>query len=294
MSPDPTAIQFAKRASTSNDEDEEDDDDDTPKKKKPAGPNWLLIVGGGCGFLTLLLCVGGGFLGYYLYSKGKEAVGNIQAEMKNIGGKVETRNNLMQIGLAMHGSHDRNKALPSHAIMDFKTNQPLLSWRVQILEDLNEGALFNQIRRNEPWDSAHNKQFWNKIPKAYQMPGKPVDGNTYYQAFVGKGSAFPKANGPGMGPDRVTLVGITDGSSNTIFVVEAANPVNWMKPDDIPFEASPKGVPLSAVGNHWGDDSFFAVMGDGSVRRFPRATTTPQMLQSAITRAGGEIVALPD
>ncbi len=295
LADDPTAMQFAKRAANT---DDDDDDDDKPRKKKSgdakSGPNWLLIIGGGCGFLTLVLCAGGGFLGWYIYQQGKQAVAAVQDNLKNVGSKIESINNLKQIGLAMHASNDRNRVLPTHAIYDMKSNKPILSWRVAILEDLGQGPLFNQIRRDEPWDSAHNKQFWSKMPKAYQLPGKPADGNTYYQVFVSKGSAFPPSAGPGVMPQRISFTGITDGSSNTIFIVEAANPVNWMRPDDISFTEGPQGVPLSVVGNHWGDDSFMACLGDGTVRRFPRGKTTPQNLQAFVTRSGGEVVNLPD
>ena len=175
------------------------------------------------------------------------------------------------------------------------TGQPLLSWRVAILPFIDENPLYNQIKKDEPWDSPHNRQFWNKMPKVYQLPGKPKDDKTYYQVFQGPGSAFPKSKRPGppftMG-SGLTMVGITDGTSNTIFVVEAANGINWMKPEDIPFEVSPKGFSLASLGNHWGDNTFLAAMGDATVRRFPR-TITPQQMQAFVTANGGEAVQLP-
>jgi hypothetical protein len=214
------------------------------------------------------------------------------------GGSNRTRsiNNLKNIALAIHNFHDANKSLPSPSMPHPQTGKPLLSWRVAILPYLDEVELYNQIKKDEPWDSPHNRQFWNKMPKAFQLPGKPADDKTYYQVFAGPGSAFPNTKRPGPPftmKSGLTLVGITDGSSNTIFIVEAANAVNWMKPEDISFQASPNGFPLTALGNHWGDNTFHAAMGDATVRRFPR-TFTPQQMQAFITAQGGEPVELPD
>ena len=295
---DPTEMSFAKRATSSDD-------------AKPGGPNWPLIIGGGCAFLTLLICIGTGVLGWMAYTRTRDAVVRVQEglqkdvqikedlkkagkAMENASNRIKSTDNLKNIIMAMHGYHDANKRLPDHASLEPNTGKPLLSWRVAVLPYLGEEPLYRQIRQDEAWDSPHNKQFWTKIPEVYELPGKPLYGNTYYQVFVGRDSAFPKAEGPQFISPKITLIGITDGSSNTIFVVEAANPVNWMKPDDIPFEKSPTGVPLSVVGNHWGNDSFFAVMGDGRVRYFPRARTSPQNLQQFITRNGNEVVRLPD
>jgi hypothetical protein len=210
--------------------------------------------------------------------------------------RITSINNLKQIGLAMHSFHDVQRKLPNHAILHPKTGQPLLSWRVAILPYINEGALYNQIHRDEPWDSAHNRQFWNRMPIVYQLPGKPNDGRTYYQVFRSMpgslDSAFPQRLPPKQpfgegGP--MNLAGMTDGTSNTILTVESAISANWMQPDDIIFQSGPGGFPVGRLGNHWGDNSFLAGMGDGTVRRFQRAIA-PTDLQALITARGGEVI----
>jgi Protein of unknown function (DUF1559) len=147
--------------------------------------------------------------------------------------RLKSNNNLKQIGLAMHTFHNVYKALPNHAIRHPKTGQPLMSWRVSILPfiGVEEQKLFQQIKLDERWDSPHNSKFKNQMPALYQMPGKPNDGRTYYQVFHGDRSAFPKANPQAKTLPMVGDIGIArfaDGTSNTIFVVEAALPVNWM------------------------------------------------------------------
>jgi hypothetical protein len=196
------------------------------------------------------------------------------------GTRMQSSNNLKMIGLAMHGYHDAMKALPNPAILHPQTKQPILSWRVALLPYLDEGGLFKEIRMNEPWNSPHNSQFHNRMPKVYVLPGRPNDGRTFYQVFQGNGSAFP----PNV---RVPLVGIVDGTSNTMLVTEASMSVNWMEPRDINVDNP--GFSMNMLGNHWGNNTFHACMGDGTVRPFAR-TMPIQNLRAFITRAGGEVV----
>ncbi len=204
--------------------------------------------------------------------------------------RIQSVNNMKQIMLAMHSFHDANKSLPNHAILNPKTGQPLLSWRVSLLPYLDEAPLYNQIKRDEPWDSNHNKQFWAKMPRVYQMPGIGIKDSTYYQIFQGNESAFPKSMLKGA-TDRsgITLVGVTDGTSNTIGIIEAGFPVNWMQPQDISFQKGQGDFMLKQVGNHWGDNTFNAGMLDGTVRSF-RRTMPPMAMQGLITRNGNEVV----
>lgn len=81
---------------------------------------------------------------------------------------------------------------------------------------------------------------------------------------------------------------ITDGTANTILVVEAAEPTIWTRPDDLPFH--PNG-PLPKFGLT--PDGFLAVFCDATVRFFP--ANWPEMeIREAITCQGGELVRLPE
>ena len=78
---------------------------------------------------------------------------------------------------------------------------------------------------------------------------------TTYQVFVGPGTLFE-------GDEGMSLQEVTDGTSNTLMVVESKNAVPWTKPDDLSFD--PKG-PRPAVGSkHPG--GFNALFADGAVR----------------------------
>src|SRR5262245_58905397 len=75
---------------------------------------------------------------------------------------------------------------------------------------------------------------------------------------------------------------IPDGTSNTIFVAEAAVSVQWSSPQDLPFD--PNGMPPT-LGSHWIGGGAHLLMGDGSVR-YAR-NLRPDTLKAAITRDGG-------
>src|ERR1019366_4800834 len=117
--------------------------------------------------------------------------------------------------------------------------KPLLSWRVAILPYIDQTPLYQQFDLTQAWDSPHNKKLIAKMPAIYLLPGTETkEGETHYRVLVGPGSVFEIGA-------RVTMVGITDGTSNTIFVVEAAEPTIWTRPEELPFD--PKG-PLPKLG----------------------------------------------
>jgi hypothetical protein len=183
-------------------------------------------------------------------------------------------NNLKQIGLALHNYHDTYGRFPPSAIYD-KDGKALLSWRVLILPFIEQDGLYQKFKLNEPWDSAHNKKLLAKMPRVYASPLSPEKimkaHKTFYQGFVGPGAFFEGKRG-------IRITDITDGTSNTIMIVEAANPVPWSKPEDIPYVP---GKPVPKVGIVPGG-LFHATFCDGSVRSFakpPRDATFHLLIQ---------------
>ena len=164
--------------------------------------------------------------------------------------RTQSLNNLKQIGLAMQNHHSVYKVLPARAKFD-NDGKPLLSWRVLLLPFLEERALYDEFRLDEPWDSEHNKPLLEKMPKVYADPRVTVAaGTTAYQAVVGPGTVFDGKKG-------MRMKQITDGTSATIFVVEASadKAVPWTKPDD--WEFDPNNA-AGGLGNNMPGDSFGA------------------------------------
>jgi hypothetical protein len=201
-------------------------------------------------------------------------------KVREAAARMQGSNNLKMIGIAMHNYHDVTGAFPPPDGKLRPNDKGGLSWRVHILPYIEEDNLYKQFKLDEPWDSEHNKKLVERMPKTYVSPLAPAPGGqTYYKVFSGKDAIFF----PG---SRTRLTDITDGSSNTIMTVEGGQPVEWTKPDDIPFTGKfdPKTLPLP------GKTGFNVGMADGSVRWLNADSLTPEMFGALITRAGGEVV----
>jgi len=194
-------------------------------------------------------------------------------------GRAQSQNNLKQMALAMHNYHDVYGAFPAAAICD-KNGKPLLSWRVAILPFIEQDNLYRQFKLDEPWDSEHNKKLASVVVKVYQIPGvsNPADTKTHYRVFQGKGALFDLKKGP-------RIADITDGTSNTIMIVEANEAVEWTKPEELEFDPD---KPLPKLGKQ-SPDGFQAAFADGSVR-FIQMKIKEKTLKALITRSGGEII----
>jgi RNA polymerase sigma factor (sigma-70 family) len=191
----------------------------------------------------------------------------------------ESINNLKQIALAFHNYHAQNGAFPTDIMDD--SGRPLLSWRVAILPFLDQHKLYTQFKLDEPWNSPNNRKLLSKMPAVYHIETDDGDSNTmtYYQGFIGKGTLFE--------PDRsmVKITDVTDGTSNTILLVEAGALVRWSAPQDLTYSAK---KPIPALGAPFGD-VLHAAFADGAVHSL-RADFDESEMRKAIIRNDGENV----
>jgi len=197
--------------------------------------------------------------------------------------RYKATNNLRQIVLSMHNYESAHNKLPSNKLD--KNGKPLLSWRVAILPYVEQQALHDQFKLDEPWDSPANKKLLEKMPDVFKSAGsKAPVGKTTYLGVKGKGTIF--------GADKpLGFADLTDGTSNTILVVDAADDraVEWTKPDDLAFDPE---KPLAGLVGHL-PDRFLAAFADGSVRFLP-AKIDPEMLRRVMTHSDGKVIELPD
>jgi hypothetical protein len=223
-------------------------------------------------------------------------------KVREAAARTQDQNNLKQFSLAMHNfASTYNGGFPQAAAFRAPDGTPLLSWRVAILPYIEQDYLYKQFHLDEPWDSPHNKSLLPMMPKIYLQPGEQPDGSglTRYQVLVGRGTIFedprkmpggpgqyPLFRGPGAPLTGIRIgADIPDGTSNTILIATADQPVPWTKPEDMPYD--PSG-PLPVFSKRF-STGFNVAVADGSVR-FLDFRISQQTLRNAITRNDGQVL----
>lgn len=206
-------------------------------------------------------------------------------------GNARAINNLKQLALAFHNYEGAFAFFPSDVAPG---GDKAMSWRVQILPFVEQENLYKQVDMTKPWDDPANLKVLEamEMPKVFEHPGRPAPkGHTYFRVF-----SFPKG---AKGNDRPFFeegkrgpkIGeIPDGTSNTLMIVEAGEAVPWYKPDVLAYDGK---LPLPQLGDKEAD-LFLAAMADGSVRTLRPSKVGEVNLRALITRAGGEVVVIPD
>jgi len=232
--------------------------------------------------------------------------GAAPGEKKDDGDKLklsQSFNNLKQIGLAFHLFRDTFGHFPPAAIMG-PDDKPWHSWRVLLLPYLDQAALYNQYKFDEPWNGPNNKKLLEKMPAVFADPiyGENKDYYTHYVAITGDGMAFSadgaEFDGKELGPALNAGMGIqnfTDGTSNTLLAGPAGpdRKIPWMKPEDI--KVDDKFPELGKKGSfalpHKSDKGNFGpfLRCDGSVTGI-LDSIDKKTFRSLLTLNGGEVI----
>ena len=152
--------------------------------------------------------------------------------------RTQCRNNLKQIGLAIHNyASSFDRLPPSMAIVPTSTSNS--SWSVQgrIMPYLDQGNFYNQIDLQQAWGSAYNAPIvnGNRVP-VYLCPSDPKVGQprlasnvllycTNYGFNFGTWFIYDPVTGQGghglfYPNSSLRLESITDGTSNTLLASE--------------------------------------------------------------------------
>jgi prepilin-type N-terminal cleavage/methylation domain-containing protein/prepilin-type processing-associated H-X9-DG protein len=205
-------------------------------------------------------------------------------KVREAAARTQCINNLKNIGLALHAFHDVSKRLPPGCAADqppFGTGAGGhgSSWKVYILPYIEQGAIFSkwQFTGGSGWENTNNGPFVkNLVIPVYRCPssslpdfdnynqnpnganpqmhssytgisgsynlgysdplGYAIDGNG---AFSSGGILYPNS--------KVTMTGITDGTSNTIMVGEQSNHLRDFNNRPV---VSSNGVAITSQGWH--------------------------------------------
>lgn len=191
--------------------------------------------------------------------------------------------NLKQIAVALHNYNAAHGSFPPAYVAD-ETGRPMHSWRALILPFLETLPMAARYRFDEPWDGPHNRLLHDERLFAYQCPSsKGSTSTTNYLAVAGAGTAWP-------GTDSLQLTDFTDGTAQTILVVEVADSdVIWCEPRDLhvgQMSLAINGDPGQGVSSHH-QQSAHVVMADGSAHSISN-DLDPKTLRSLLTPRGDE------
>lgn len=173
------------------------------------------------------------------------------------------KNNLKQIGLALHNYHDMYGGFPPAYAMDAQGN-PLHSWRTLILPFVDQAPLYDTIDLTKPWDDPVNAEAFAQTPPIYGCPSTTLYNNlTVYHALITDDSFLT--------PTESRVLETNTDNAETLLVIEVAeeHAVHWMDPQVIDAKVS-LGFDEETEFHHTGGTH--GLMVDGTVRFIPADT----------------------
>jgi len=167
-------------------------------------------------------------------------------KVREAAARTQCKNNLKQIGLALHSYHDRMKAFPAGYVSQVNAldddRGPGWGWAAYLLDDLEEGNLKRQINFN--LDIGNNA---NAAARVQSLPvflcpsdSPPVTfipanatASLAFANYVGAFGSQSITEDPGDGDgifyrnSKTRIADITDGTSNTFMVGERASRIAY-------------------------------------------------------------------
>ncbi len=145
--------------------------------------------------------------------------------------RTQCRNNLKQLGLAIHNYHDNYNCIP---IADVNGTSTPISAHARLLPGMDQAPLFNLVDFNFPYNHANNNTARMVTVPAFvcpsnvdNLPGTLGGRNTYYWnagngvvMYDSGSTGQPPANGVIYHQRKVGFRDITDGLSNTAAMSE--------------------------------------------------------------------------
>ncbi len=265
--------------------DEDDDDDDRPRRKSGRSKK----SGGGMSTGTILLMVGGVALGVMVVCGGILALLMIPAvgAAREAARRSQSKNNLKQIGLALHNYLDTYNSFPPGSIVR-EDGVVSLSWQASILPYLDQAPLYQQIQMGEDWNGLENMKvrttrvvtyFDPSVSEVTAPDGLPAS------HYAGSSQIFSPNKG-------LQIRNITDGLSNTILVGEVTTGIkSWGDPTNLRDPAAGIGATPQQFGVRGSGETAGAqfLLGDGAAR-FISQSVDPEIMKALATPDGGEQV----
>lgn len=203
-------------------------------------------------------------------------------------GRPPCMNNLRNLGLAILNFESSRSCYPAAQIVS-ADGTPLHSWRSQLLPYVELTQLYDSIDFSKSWLNPINDKPRSTVVDGFRCPDaklKRDDVKTSYIGIVGKETIWK--------PDGVStkISAVTDGTSNTILVVESdRHRTPWMSPNDLTFDQLKANLKASNYellsSPHTGGS--FVTLADGSCRYIPN-TISDATLEALLTIGSGDSI----
>jgi type II secretory pathway pseudopilin PulG len=217
--------------------------------------------------------------------------------------RSQSKNNLKQIGLALHNYADTCKSFPAGTHPNEKLKpEERLSWLATVLPFVDQSPLFKTIDFEESWDDEANERPANVRIPTFLNPGSvasPVGhGETHYVGIAGLGKDAPTlpvtSKRAGIfGFNRKTRFrDITDGTSNTMMISEATGEYGpWIAGGNATIRSLTKKPYINGPDGIGGPYRGGCNIGlaDGAVR-FVSENIDPTIFERLSTMADGQVI----
>lgn len=218
--------------------------------------------------------------------------------------KASCKNNLHQIGLALHTYHDAHRTLPTGCIQWRQYNSPKpyrqFAWSALLLPFLEQQNLHAQIDFGVPFDSPVNAIAAATRLSVYECPTADdrqlVRGQTDYGGLYGETMVDrPQNDGMFLYERSIAFRDVTDGLSNTMAISEDVGGPDseWINGGNVFVQSGGINDPHAWIG----DNEIRSRHGAGAMvlfvdgrTIFVSQTVDLKVLGSLITRAKGEVV----
>ncbi|MEZ6122379.1 MAG: DUF1559 domain-containing protein [Planctomycetaceae bacterium] len=203
--------------------------------------------------------------------------------------RTQCKNNLKQIGLALHNYHDIQSMFPTPVQQRFDR-----SWRVTLLPLMQQEKLHEQYNQDAPWDHASNLPLAEEVVPPLDCPGRPVRTDNQGRFLT----AYTASTGPGAAFETGKYIRIRDfvgdGAGNTLMVTEACGKqIVWTEPKDVSTESDvlqinapgPQLHQSNGIASSYHIGGANVLMADGSVR-FTSQDIDQEILKRIVSRSG--------
>ena len=248
-----------------------DEDDIEPPPRPPLTPSsggrlskWVFVLIAGS---VLLFWVG---LGTALVFRGVQQV-------REAALREQDKNNLQQIGLALHNYHEMYNRLPAGGIVR-EDGTEMLSWQASLLPFLGQAPLASQIQPNFAWHSPENRAVFSQPIAVLMNPAIPVKPGPVVSHYAGNSHIFEINK-------STDYRHITDGMSYTIAAGDvSAGFKPWGSPTNVRDPGRGIGNTPTQFGSPFPGGCHFLML-DGSVK-FLSENIDRQKLLDLATPAG--------